>query len=293
MNFFLKSVLFFLAPIIFVITFIVIGLSVLSINVINNTENYKLKKNVEYIFLGDSHITHSIIDSMIPNSINLACNSEPYYYTFQKLKYITRKIKPKKVYLGFSYHNISLYYDNLINGNLAGAMPKKIFFCLDLFEKFRVINWNKNQLIVLFKNIINAALNSEDNLLFADRHIGLEGKEGIIKSHVHNRIKNQYYSENNLAGISKMNLFYFNKIISFCSKNQIEIILIKTPLHKEYDNHVPVFYKKLYEEILTKSDLELLDLKLVNLPDSSFAFDGDHVTVHGANLITNKLIEFL
>ena len=58
--------------------------------------------------MGDSHVTNAVIDTLIPNSLNVSKISESYYYTFQKLKFITSKSKINYVVLGFSYHNLSI-----------------------------------------------------------------------------------------------------------------------------------------------------------------------------------------
>lgn len=36
--------------------------------------------------MGDSHIQKGIIDSLIPNSANVAQNSESFYFTYFKIK---------------------------------------------------------------------------------------------------------------------------------------------------------------------------------------------------------------
>ena len=59
--------------------------------------------------------------------------------------------------LGVSYHNISFYYDELIDGNTSTVFPLKIFFCLDIIEKLRVLKWNKSKLFFLLREILNSA----------------------------------------------------------------------------------------------------------------------------------------
>ena len=123
---FSRSLLIFLAPItLFVLIFLgfILGISKI---VISHSNQYKFKENIELLFLGDSHITYSVIDSLVPNSLNLSKRSEPYYYTLQKLKFVSKKIKIRKIILGYSDHNISAYYDEFINGNLSLVIPHKI-----------------------------------------------------------------------------------------------------------------------------------------------------------------------
>ena len=41
---------------------------------------------IKMLFMGDSHIQKGIIDSLIPNSANVAQNSESFYFTYFKIK---------------------------------------------------------------------------------------------------------------------------------------------------------------------------------------------------------------
>ena len=65
--------------------------------------------------------------------------------------------------------------------------------------------------------------------------------------------------------------------------------LLTTPLHKEYINKVPEIFKKKYHKIINENKLDLIDLQYLELNDSCYAYDGDHVTNKGANIVSIKL----
>lgn len=295
MNLFLKSIIAFLVPIFFVLCLFFISLHGLSLLAIKKTSYLDSNQNFN-IFLGDSHVTHSIIDSLLPQTINLATGSEPYYYTFQKIKLLNKKIKIKNVFLGFSYHNLSLYYDDLINGSLSSLFPGKIFYYLDLTEKLRVIYWNTEKLNylfrTLFKNTFICFKTKTLNFLFADGYVYLESNEIMKKKYLDRRIKEQFYSKNNVSNFSVLNIYYLNQIVSFCKKNKIKLNLLTTPLHKEYINKVPVEFKNKYNKIINQKTLNYIDLQSLEIPDSCFAHDGDHVTNLGADIVTSELKNF-
>lgn len=68
------------------------------------------------VFLGDSHVRYAVYNNLLSHSINLANSSESIYFSYYKLKQLLKANQSiETVYLGFSYHNISDYYDQYIN----------------------------------------------------------------------------------------------------------------------------------------------------------------------------------
>ena len=63
--------------------------------------------------------------------------------------------------------------------------------------------------------------------------------------------------------------------------------ILTTPLHKEYINSVPKSYKRKFVEIPTNEKIKIINMGKLNLPDSCFIQDGDHVNDKGALITTN------
>ena len=299
-NFF-KSIFIFFSPLLFLCLGVSIALIIVSKYVIKNSNQYDIIQNKELIFLGDSHITFSIIDSLIPNSSNLSNLGEPYYYTFQKLKYVVKNQNIKHVVLGVSYHNISYYYEELINGNSSTVFPIKIFFCLDFIEKLRVVSWNRKKLFFLFREIINSVDNKCSNLNPVDDKYSFSTgyknnlfDEKVIIKNVENRAHSQFFtSQNQLQSFSYNNIYYLKKIISFCKENSLKITALTTPLHPEYLRLVPHKFSSELKEIIKKNNVQLINLENLELNDSCYAHDGDHLTLKGARRMTDSLINCL
>jgi hypothetical protein len=276
------------------------ALTLLSKIVISNSSQYVFDKDIELLFLGDSHITNSVIDSLVPNSLNLSKRSESYYYTLQKLKFVSKKSKIKKVILGYSDHNITAYYDEFINGHLSLVMPHKLFFILDFKEKLRVLNWNKTKLISFFKQIVLSAYyqyqnheNSKLEYWFSDGfHNSFKETEANVFA-IKKRISFQFYKSKKLIRLSDLNIFYLKEIISFCIEHNIELIFLKTPLHLEYCSRVPEMFKFKYKNLIKENNIRLINLEKLNLTDSNYVPDGDHVTLQGAEITTRALKEIL
>ena len=292
--------LIFLAPITLLVLIFVGFILGISKIVISHSNQYNFKENIELLFLGDSHITYSVIDSLVPNSLNLSKRSESYYYTLQKLKFVSKKIKIQKIILGYSDHNISAYYDEFINGNFSLVIPHKLFFALDFKEKLRIINWNKTKLLSLFKRILLSAYyqynNNEKSKLeywFSDGfHNEFTNTEANI-SFIKKRIDFQFYNSKNLIKLSDLNIVYLKEIISFCIDKDIELIFLKTPLHPDYCSRVPELFRSKYKNFIKENNIQLINLEKLKLQDSSYVPDGDHVNIHGAEITTRALLEIL
>lgn len=293
---FFKSIFIFLSPVFFGLFVFFSLIRMLSSYVVKHSNQYVFDDSLELLFLGDSHITFSIIDSNINKASNQSKMAEPYFYTFQKLKYIVRKNSIKEVYLGFSYHNLSCYYNNLIDGNLSSVFPQKIFFCLDFMDQLRVLYWNKTKLILVLSELIESARSKCENLKieqrqysFSDGYLKLQNEKATIES-IRYRAISQFYSDDNQPkSFSHENIYYLKKIISFCKVNNIKISLITTPLHREYLDLVPQVFKAKRNEIISETNTYLINLENLKLLNSSFAKDGDHLTVEGAKILTDSL----
>ena len=300
MNKFIKSIISFLTPILSCLFIFFIIITVISQVLVRESKQYQFDKNIEFLFLGDSHIAHAVIDSLIPNSLNLSKISEPYYYTYHKLKFITRKSRIKKILLGYSYHNFSSYYDEFINGNLSTVMPHKLFFCLDFSEQLRILNWNRKKLLLVLKNIFLSSYHQFFNLekekndyWFYDGYYNTFVDAKVDSINIQDRIIFQFYKEEKVGSFANLNIVYLNKIIDLCQEKNIEIDFIITPLHPLYVKIIPNIFKSKLNEFIFKKNMNLIDLEDLNLSDSCYVPDGDHVTIKGAEITTRVLIRKL
>ena len=297
---FIKAIFSFLIPISVTLFFLIIIIIVSTQILTSTSKQYEFEENIELLFLGDSHITNAIIDSLIPNATNLAKRSEPYYYTYQRLKFVSNSTKIKKVVLGYSYHNISSYYDEFISGNLSAVMPHKLFFCLKFSEKLRVLNWNKKKLILVLKKIFKSFYNQYYNITeekgeysFYDGYNNPFEKEKVNLKSLQNRISFQFYNVDKVINLADLNIIYLKKIIDFCKEKNIELSFLITPLHPVYNSNIPSIFKYRFHDFALQNKVNLINLENLNLSDSCYVPDGDHVTTKGAEITTRALIEKL
>jgi hypothetical protein len=107
------------------------------------------------------------------------------------------------------------------------------------------------------------------------------------------RIKEQYYQNGTVFPYSYMNIEYLNKILYLCKKNGIEVIALATPLQKEYHRLIPDQYINAYDQFIKSNNLGVYNFKGLELPDSCYLPDGDHVNYHGAMAITDYFRTYL
>ena len=290
-NQFLKRVVFFISfPIgIFIITLI-------TITYLNNKIfiEYKLNKNVGNIFIGDSHVQLAINDKIVKNSINLSRNSESYIFSFYKINLLLKNNPSiKKIYLGFSYHNLSSYYEDFIFGHSSKDVAPNYFFILPFSENLNFIKYNSKELPTYFKNVFitgfkNVLSKNNKNSYLGYYENGFKSTQAIQNS-MDKRLLFQFYKNGKLNKFSNYNIHYLTKIIDLCKKNRIDLVMLNTPLHNYYKNKIPKEYIEKYNEIININDLNVIDFNDLTLSDSCFIPDGDHISEKGALLISKYL----
>lgn len=291
---FLKKSLLFISALVFPILFLIfIG----NVIIPNHLKNSKINLNTTQLLLGDSHIQNALNDGALNNYTSLAYHAESYYFSYYKLK-ILLDANPQleTLYLGFSYHNLSNYYDDYISGKYSNAISSEYFFILPLKEQVNCIYWNKNSLLVFMQSNIKYGLKN----LVESNYFSFKGgyKNSYIsntatKASMDKRILAQYYENNTVRGFSEINYNYLVKIIKLCKLNNIKLTLVNTPLHNYYKSQIPKTHIENYDAIIDKYSLEVFDFEKLKMSDDCFVKDGDHVTRKGSNITTNYFFKHI
>ncbi len=283
-NFITKTLFFLSIP--FLLLFILLG----TLNSIDFNVN-ALSKNTaqKTIFLGDSHIEKAINDTMLTNSFNLAQNSESFYFSYYKLKKIAETYPSvKKVYLGYSYHSISSYYDKFIDGENSSAISTRYFFLLPIGEKIKMIIAYKKDLlsyfIVLIKNGFTDILSKTKPYegFFANEY----SNTLAIKSSMDRRLAFQFFTNDSLNDFSLKNIAYLSKIKNLCNEHNIALTLINVPVYKYYKSKVPEKFIEKFNELPIQLNIKLIDFGDLLKDEKCFIPDGDHVSLKGAFITT-------
>ena len=246
------------------------------------------------MFIGDSHIQNGINDELITDGINFSQNGESYYFSYQKLKKIIALNKQvKTIYLGFSYHNLSSYYDDYVFGKYNNEISSRYFFILPASEKEKFIKCNLSDEMLYFKKIfekgtVNVLRKKNKYSFLGYYQNGFHNVESQ-KSSMDKRIQLQFFNETKIANFSEVNIIYLNKIIALCKENNKDLIVLNTPLDAYYKNNIPRQYIDRYNQIIETQKLRVIDFHNLKFQKNDFIKDGDHLSVKGSLLISNFL----
>jgi hypothetical protein len=258
------------------------------------SNDYISSLNKKAIFVGDSHMQCGINDAVIANGINFSQDAESYYFTFQKLEKILALNKEiKTIYLGFSYHNLSSYYDDYIFGKENLEISSRYFFILPPAEKRKFMIYNSDNEILYFnKIIVKGILNIRDkknNYSFFGGYQNNFYEVGSKKKSMDKRIKNQFFKNDTITRFSEINLSYLDKIMELCKRENKDLIVLNTPLDSYYKSKIPQEYVYKYNQIIESKKLKVIDFNAVAFKNNDFLKDGDHVSKKGAILISKML----
>ena len=294
MKYFLKKTLIFLLLPLFSFIGLLLLFSISNSLVIFN--EFK-DNNIKYLIAGDSHIRQSFNDEKIKNAKNIAQNSESYYFTYFKLKEIFKTNRNiKTVYLGLSYHNLSGYLDDFIFGKFSAPVAKNYYFIMPFSEKIRLIIANKKEPLNFFKSIISANFKN----LFTKEKSFMGGYNNVFsnseanKVSIEKRIAVQFFDKKKrVYDPAATNIRYLHEIIDLCRANKVGLVLINPPVDKYYEHKIPKEYKHLIKEVVKRNELHYLDFHDLKLDESYFIPDGDHVSVKGAEICTQRFKQHL
>lgn len=254
------------------------------------TKAFRIDDTIENVFMGDSHVRYAVNDSLIKLGLNLANSSESTYFSYFKLKRLLQ-LNPniKTVYLGFSYHNISAYYDQYTYGRYSVA--PNYFFLLNITEQLKVMKWSFKRLFPFLLNTLKfGTKNWMNKNTFQGGFDNPFTNVSASETTMNERLDFQYYSDGMLYSFSHLNLTYFNNIITLCNKKNVKLIILNTPLHNYYLTKVPAKFVNKYDSLITSKGIEVMDLSQTELADHFFQPDGDLVSREGAKETTKNII---
>lgn len=249
----------------------------------------KIQPDIDSLMLGDSHTMWAINDSKIPTLRNISVNAEGYKYSLRKLEHVLASgDKPETVYIGFSYHNLSGYYDQYISGRLFRHVFDRYLPVMQLDDYIGLVKSNTDSLADIFRRLVKEggkkAIKSSCPLFggFPPQQMHDEySRESMLK-----RIDSQYYQDGQVLAPSSSNRKYLAKLIQLCKTNNINVVLVNTPLHKDYLERIPPEYVKIYDTFLKENSVEVYEFADLPLEDHHFLPDGDHINYAGAARVT-------
>lgn len=292
MKSFIRQLISFIAFISIANAALLVGIIILNQQAVNNCD---IDDSVDTLIIGDSHPMWSIDTSNFETIKNISLSAEGYIYTYYKLKHLlNHESHISHIYLGFSYHNLSGYYDHYISGIEFKHFIHQYLGVMNTNDFIQVFKNNPLDIFQISKNILQRGARSGLKMQCTLYGTFPESKklEQYNTTQMQQRIQWQYYDNGQLRNPSESNIRYLDKIINLIKEKNIKLTIISTPLHQQYFELIPGEYKRIYQNYIRNNQLDLYNFNDLNLPDSYFLPDADHINYHGAVLTTAKFREY-
>jgi hypothetical protein len=291
MKMFLRKIGLFLLFLLFVMILWIEVLSILNRRVLRR---YKLEPSVTSVIMGDSHVQCAFDDRRLAHAVNLSQPAEAYMFSYFKLKGILEgNPQIRMVMLGCSYHNFSSYYDKRIFGEDSNSVSERYFFILPTRQQLQVLTNSEENFVSYLRSTLKTGYYNvtwaRDRFSFIGGFMNPHDRTGIDSEAIKKRINGQYYFEDRLAGFSDVNISYLDKIAALCKDKNVELVILRAPMHTAYLKQVPLKFKEKFDSFMATNSLKQVHFDGLNLADSCFLPDGDHVSYAGALLATDSL----
>jgi len=266
------------------------------------------EKKIDYAFFGDSRPADGIYPEFIPGSFNFATIGETPiegYYKFNRIVNIDN-VKVNNIILQMDSHTLSSYakedgsnlikeiplYSKFVPYSEISKIIKKTIIGVWLEAKFPFLGNGRDFSIFIIKpelpEIILGGVKKYGN--FSEMNKTEEG---------YKRYKELYKWSRDINNVC---LEYFIKTVELAKKNNINVIFIKYPVSKEYDDALKEnnvsreeHYKKIFNEVdkILNNSYYVLDYYSIFADNSDYFYDSDHLNYIGAENFSKKINEDL
>ena len=246
-------------------------------------ENLKLPKQYHTLILGHSHSAFAYNDKYIKNTINLSELGEAYMYTYFKSKKIIEcNPQIKRVYIEFTNNQI---YKKDMNEWMWGSAQlqfriKRYGLIIDQDALQLLYHKNATGLITAFSkslldNLVRFVCDPKVSVL--DRGMG-----GYVTSNKIMKATPLHKNIKPLKDISEYNIVYLQKIIEYCQDRNIQVCLLRSPMHTKFNT---LFSEHKFKTILQTQfkNVAWLDYKDFPIQDKGFQ-DLEHLNSYGAQI---------
>ncbi len=259
--------------------------------ILNNRLESKISSS-QAILLGDSHT--EFLD--LPQTIKYSKSGSPYIVHYNFVKRFKKKIKGKKIFISFGYHNIANYLENRFRSEIV--FPGWLEFVNTELSNFNLIGksynyeWQKGYIIknIFTKRKLVNLYNMNFNKWPSNTSYFEKDTSNFIWT-----IKKHYLNPK-YRYKDKMQKKYLSMLIKELEVNNNEIILINTPETEFYLEHVPSRIKKSYYNFIAQNhNVKFIDFNSILKADidSTYFRDADHVNQKGDRLVEKYLIDYI
>lgn len=272
-------------------------------------QDYKVRKSLsgtlDTLIIGSSHALRSIKPTVLNeklgiNSYNLSSPLMSMYGRYVLLKKEIERNPVKTVYFEISYNALTIDKKTLgYEGDLyeLGRFDN-VIERVNFFKKAFSIDEYKKVLSDIALRSTNSLFRNDNIMQYETKgYLPLQSNNLKLSLEKKNEIKNTMSLD---ATIKDESLMYFEKIIDMCKENEINFVLLVTPISEnsiiKYNNFDSIFSQ--YIELAKKYNCEYYDFNLdkkrneLYSEETSF-YDNTHMSDNGAEIFSNRLTEII
>ena len=280
MKIIIRRILIFLAPIVLFFLFTLIYFYNYKLKVESEFENIS---RYECLIMGDSQMQRINPKLFRLNTYNFASTGEHFFFTFEKIKRLTkfRDHKIKNIILGVSPVSFAPHYNRMFS-------TKYLEGRLSLIRYLYFISLDDNEFLqnvdILSKSMIKAIYRKPDwgGLTASD----CKNPDSLIIDAAFKQHFKIVLSENQYSSVQ---IKYLSKIDSICNVNDINLVLVSLPFHPLYMNKLDNFYRKILDQTVNSMNKE----KYINYLDYKInpylMSDESHLNTKGGDIFTKYL----
>ena len=287
--------------------FIVVGVVAFEIQLRKIPNDYKLKSNYlkqkgekfETLILGSSHSFYGVNPHLLSNAYNLAHSSKSYDLDWKILNKYERYLPNlKTIILPSSYFS---YVHTVGNSSQRHLLKNyELYYGIDINEYDLSLNTE------IFSHSIWENITRYKKFLLDGKNDVTIDDKGFIKNRkkydelAYNSVKTVRKHTNKLSyeDVNK-NFLGLKNILDFAEKNNIQVILVTTPVAPIYRNNVDKEQYDYWNETTKKlvdnyqRVIWLNHFKNDSLFNKSDFVDTDHLSLQGANKVTKELKKYI
>lgn len=245
------------------------------------------------LIVGDSGLGASLNPNKLNSTQNICQNSEPYFITYLKLKYIIEKnVKLDTIIIGFGNHNISNYNEyKLIDEFWKNRMFNNYYLLANDIINIKDLKIDYINFFLVYSRNMFLIPKSNHHKKFIGEYKELIGQS---ESTNYQKVINKVYFHKDY-GVSELSISYLDSIVDYSNKNNITPILLSSPVPISYYNLIPSNVKERYHKLkqrYTEDGIHVFDLtKSQN--NSDFFYNEDHLNSEGSKIFTEEVKRIL
>lgn len=287
----------------FSLFFFVFVLFIFSINrwadyYVRNNRFYKLNDSVTGIIIGHSHAEGAYIDSLLPNTVNMAQSGESYFYSYIKLrKLLEANNNIRRVMIEVTNNNLEKEMDEWTFGEMYVRYRYQKYAHLLHPEELRLL-FSKNPLAVTDAVAVTVKNNLDYRRVVSMPYYTYTDWGGFKKwekSKIDSFLQLQKEQQQIKPAVTAIpvfkesvyNLRFLDSMVALCRRYQKQVLFLRAP---QYPSPHNAFADSIYFKTLSAryATIPLINLGNMQLPDEEY-LDFQHVNFKGAIKVSRKL----